>query len=193
MANPVLGCHPLLVVPLEVLPGQNCSSLWIIKTYWKVLFSFWEPIQYKKRKSFCSSWSVKAKTKLTPGQVVLPHYLLIASATSLLLEEQLSLFFDIERRVNLCNQCLDILIVRAYFPLDAWEDLVSLYCPSLLLIHHFFFICCNTGENGYCKNMCFNSLLALYPEWGFLLMKKQQNNVGEVNKLKPQQECKDYQ
>lgn len=105
---------------------------------------------------------MKAKTKLTPGQVVLPHYLLISSAISLLFEEQLRLLFDIEIRINLGDQFFDNLIVRGYFPSDAREDLVSVYCPSLsstVLIHHFFSTCSNAAEHGYCKNMCFNGAL----------------------------------
>lgn len=159
MANSDLGCHTLLAVLLSVPPGQNCSSLWVIKTYWKVLFTFWELIWCKKRKCFCSSCSVKAKTKQTTGLVVLPHYLLISSATSLLLEEQFGILFDIEIQINLCDQFFDNLILRGYFPLDAREYLV--YCPSLssTVLIHVFSTCCNTAEHGYCKNMCFNSAL----------------------------------
>lgn len=105
---------------------------------------------------------MKAKTKLTPGQVVLPHCLLISSALSLLFEEQLRLLFDIEIRIYLCDQFFDNLVVRGYFPLYAGEDLVSLYCPSLssaVLIHRFLSTCRNTTEHGYCKNVCFNSAL----------------------------------
>lgn len=156
-ANSGFSCHTLFDVLLRVLPGQNCSSLWIIKMYWKVLFSFWEPIWYKKRKRFFSSCSVKAKTEPTPGQVVPPHYLLISSATSLPLEEQLRLLCDTEVRINLCDWFSDKLIVRSYFPLDAREDLVSLYCPSLssaVLIHCFFSTCCNTAEHGHVLQQC---------------------------------------
>jgi len=105
---------------------------------------------------------MQAKTKPTPGQVVLPHYLLISSAIYLLFEEQLRLLFNIEMRINLCDQFFDNLIVRGYFPLDTREDWVCLFCPSVsstVLIHRLSSTCHNATEHGYCKNMCFNNAL----------------------------------
>lgn len=124
------------------------------------------------------------------GQVILPQYLLVSFATSLLYEKQLSLLICMEIRTNLCDQSFNNLIVRVSFPLDARKDVVSLCCLYLsphVLFHRFFSTCHNTAEHGYCKNVFqqFPGNLKCA-----LLIKEQQKSDSQ---LKPQQECEEYE